>query len=72
MGGFFAPDPPAPAPAPVAVPVAAPDTTAADTQARLDAIDRNRRGLYGTIATSDAGVLQSDSPAATGKSLLGE
>ena len=70
MGGFFAPDPPPPAPAspPVAV-VAANDGA---TQARLDAVERNRRGLYGTIATSDAGVLQSDSPAATGKSLLGE
>jgi hypothetical protein len=70
MGGFFAPDPPAPAP--VSVPVAAPDTTAAETQARLDAVDRNRRGLYGTIATSDAGILQTGSPAAAGKSLLGE
>ena len=69
MGGFFAPDPPAAAPPPAAV--AAPDTTAADAQARLDAIGRNRRGLYGTIATSDAGVLQSGAPAA-GKSLLGE
>ena len=70
MGGFFAPDPPSPAP--VSAPVAVPDTTAADTQARLDAIDRNRRGLYGTIATSDAGALQTSSPAGSGKSLLGE
>jgi hypothetical protein len=70
MGGFFAPD--APSAAPVSAPVAAPDTTAAETQARLDAIDRNRRGLYGTIATSDTGALQTSSPAASGKSLLGE
>ncbi len=68
MGGFFAPDPPPPAPAspPVAV-VAANDGA---TQARLDAVERNRRGLYGTIATSDSGLLQSQAPA--GKSLLGD
>lgn len=70
MGGFFAPDPPAPAPPPAPAAVTT-DPTAAETQARLDTIDRNRRGLYGTIATSDAGVLQSNSPT-SGKSLLGE
>ena len=71
MGGFFAPDSPSPAATVGVAAVATPDTTAADTQARLDAIDRNRRGLSGTIATSDAGVLQTGGPA-TGKSLLGE
>ncbi len=71
MGGFFTPDPPAPAPAPAPAPIATTDTAAADAQTRLDAIDRNRRGLYGTIATSDAGVLQ-PSDTTTGKSLLGE
>ncbi|TAN59976.1 MAG: hypothetical protein EPN20_14260 [Magnetospirillum sp.] len=70
MGGFFAPDPP-PAPAPVAV-VAPTDPAAAETQARLDAVDRNRRGLFGTIATSDSGVLQPIAAASSGKSLLGE
>ena len=69
MGGFFAPSSPAPASAPA--PVVAPDPTVAETQARLDAIDRNRRGLYGTVATSDAGVLQPSDPSA-GKSLLGD
>lgn len=76
MGGFFAPDPPSPSPAPVVVaaPVVQPTTTADDAaaQERLDAIDRNRRGLYGTIATSDSGTL---SPTTTGpgaKSLLGD
>ena len=71
MGGFFSPDPPAAAPAVAPVTVSAPDTSAADAQARLDAIDRNRRGLYGTIATSDAGLLQPATPSAA-KSLLGE
>jgi hypothetical protein len=33
-------------------------------------MERNRRGRYGTIATSERGVLEP--VAATGKSLLGE
>ncbi len=68
MGGFFNPDPPAPQP--VAVPVATTDPNAEATQQRLDAIERNRRGLYGTIATSESGVLQPKS--SPGKSLLGD
>lgn len=71
MGGFFAPDPPAvPAPAPVVLPPA-PDPEAAAAEERLDAVNRNRRGLLGTIATSDVGLLQPGGNRA-GKSLLGE
>lgn len=69
MGGFFASDPPAP-PAPVVLPPAAgPEAAAAEE--RVNAINRNRRGLMGTIATSDAGLLQPGGGRA-GKSLLGE
>ncbi|RAU23820.1 hypothetical protein CU669_01650 [Paramagnetospirillum kuznetsovii] len=68
MGGFFAPDPPSPPPSPPPAPVI--DTQADAAQQRLETIERNRRGLYGTIATSEAGVLQ---PAtSTGKTLLGD
>lgn len=70
MGGFFAPDPPS-APAPVVLPAASTSTEDAAAAERVDAINRNRRGLAGTIAGSESGFLQ---PAATGaaKSLLGE
>ncbi|KIL97452.1 hypothetical protein CCC_00513 [Paramagnetospirillum magnetotacticum MS-1] len=71
MGGFFAPDPPSP-PAPVVLP-ATPSPEDAAASERLDAINRNRRGLLGTIATSETGVLQSaGSGNRTGKTLLGE
>jgi len=77
MGGFFAPSSsPSPAPVVVAAPVvpstpAAPISTADDeAKARQETIERNRRGLYGTIATSDAGLLSPRSQG--GKSLLGE
>ncbi|WP_043745535.1 hypothetical protein [Paramagnetospirillum magneticum] len=71
MGGFFSPDPPSP-PAPVVLP---PSTSAEDsaTADRLDAINRNRRGLLGTIATSETGVLQSSASGnRAAKTLLGE
>ncbi len=67
MGGFFAPDPPPPPPPP---PPATPDPEAAAAEERLLSIGRNRRGLHGTIATSEAGVLQPRT--AAGKTLLGE
>lgn len=71
MGGFFAPDPPsAPAPAVVAATPAV-DAAAAETEERLAAINRNRRGLAGTIATSETGLLQA-SPGRAGKTLLGD
>jgi hypothetical protein len=69
MGGFFAPDPPS-SPAPVVVPTA-PDPETEATAERLDAINRNRRGLMGTIATSETGLLQPSGSRAA-KTLLGE
>ncbi|MBI2235767.1 MAG: hypothetical protein HYU60_02220 [Magnetospirillum sp.] len=63
LGGGQAPSPP-PAPLPQ------PDPEATARQQRLDAMERNRRGRYGTIATSDRGLLEP--VAGTGKSLLGE
>lgn len=72
MGGFFAPDPPSPPPpAPVPSVPAAPDPEIAAAQARQDTIDRNRRGLLGTIATSENGVLLPQ-PTGGAKTLLGE
>ncbi|OAN50360.1 hypothetical protein A6A04_01800 [Paramagnetospirillum marisnigri] len=68
MGGFFTPDPPPPSPPPPPVIVTDPEAEAA--QARQDAIARNRRGLAGTIATSETGLLQPSQ--GVGKSLLGE
>jgi len=70
MGGFFSSDPPAAAPAPVVLP-AAPDPAAEATAERLEAINRNRRGLMGTIATSETGLLQPSGNRAA-KTLLGE
>jgi hypothetical protein len=52
------------------LPPPAPDPETAAAEERLQAINRNRRGLHGTIATSDSGVLQPRTPA--GKTLLGE
>jgi hypothetical protein len=79
MGGLFrAPKPvviapaaaPAPAQAAVAPQQAIEETAAA---ARIEARERARRGLSGTIATSAAGVLGARADfAATRKSLLGE
>jgi hypothetical protein len=69
MGGFFAPDPPS-SPAPVVVaPTTDPEAEAAAE--RLEAINRNRRGMAGTIATSETGVLQS-STGRPAKTLLGD
>lgn len=69
MGGFFAPSS-SPSPAPVVV-APTPDTSAEDAaKARQETVERNRRGLYGTIATSESGLLSSR--ASGGKSLLGE
>ncbi|SEH45207.1 hypothetical protein [Magnetospirillum fulvum] len=71
MGGFFAPSSSS-SPAPVVVAA----TTAADTSAddaaktRQETVERNRRGLYGTIATSETGLLKPRVQG--GKSLLGE
>jgi len=72
MGGFFAPSSsPSPAPVVVAATAAAEDTSAEDAaKTRQETVERNRRGLYGTIATAETGLL---SPRGSGgKSLLGE
>jgi len=76
MGGLFrAPKPivvPAPTPPPAPEPVipAVADTTA--EQGRIEARQRARQGLAGTIATSARGVLAPLPLAVTRKSLLGE
>lgn len=76
MGGIFsAPSPPAPV---VAPPQAqAEDPEAAARAARLEALERRRRGLAGTVNTSFRGVLSQGRlaqslPATDRKSLLGE
>jgi hypothetical protein len=78
MGGLFrAPKPvviappPAPAPAPAVSPAQAAEDVAAVS--RVEARERARRGLGGTIATSARGLLGASADfAATRKSLLGE
>ncbi|MBL4613958.1 MAG: hypothetical protein JKY27_03670 [Magnetovibrio sp.] len=71
MGGLIS-SPSAP-PAPAAAPYVAPDTFAEDeTKARLDAMDRRRRGRSGTIKTSARGLVNLNANAVRKKSLLGE
>jgi len=78
MGGLFrAPKPvviappPAPAPSPPADAAQAAEEAAAAS--RIEARERARRGLAGTIATSARGLLGARADfAATRKSLLGE
>lgn len=67
MGGFFggAPEPPAPPPPP-----AIPDSEVEARRNRQEAIDRNRRGRAGMIATSERGVL--NPVGGNAKRLLGE
>lgn len=70
MGGLLGGNQPSSPP-----PTPLPPTTAADPEEearkeRLEAISRNRRGLFGTIATSERGVL--DTSDGQPKSLLGE
>ncbi len=74
MGGLL----PAPKPAPAApppstpTPAAAPAAPDADSAARLRAVERTRRGVAGTIATSPLGVLEPPPGASARKTLLGE
>jgi hypothetical protein len=71
MGGMFrAPSPPPPVVAPAPAP--AEDPEAAARAARLEALERRRRGLAGTVTTSYRGVLAESLPATDRKSLLGE
>jgi hypothetical protein len=77
MGGMFkAPKPTVVTAAePVAAPAATPaSVTAAAQTARLENQDRGRRGLAGTVATSDRGVLEAAPRAVANarKTLLGE
>lgn len=68
MGGFTS-VPSAPAPAPIP-PV---DTSAEDeTQSRIDAMERRRRGRSSTIRTSARGLVRPNANAAQKKTLLGE
>lgn len=68
MGGFTrAPQAPA---APVPTPVV--DTTVDETQQRLDALERRRRGRSGMIQTSERGLVTPNAKAAQKKNLLGE
>ncbi len=66
MGALFSSS--SPAPAPVVIP--SPPVEDDEAKAREDAVARNRRGLFGTITTSETGLLTPR--AGTGKSLLGE
>jgi hypothetical protein len=74
MGGLFSAPRPVTASTttPAASANAAADEAAAARDARLAALERARRGLGGTIATSDRGVLKPRPGTATRKSLLGE
>ena len=79
MGGLFSVPKPVVAATPVLPQQAAADASAgaanaATTEARQDGAERRRRGLAGTIATSERGVLSPlpALPAAARKTLLGE
>ncbi|MGB0670900.1 MAG: hypothetical protein ACPGNT_05345 [Rhodospirillales bacterium] len=76
MGGFFsspapAPLPPLPQPEPEPAPDPAAEAAEAERQARIDNLERRRRGRAGTITTSDRGLLD-DGSGRSGKTLLGE
>jgi len=72
MGGIFQgpSQPPASAPAPAPAPL--PNPNAGQKQARLDAMDRHRRGRAGTVTTSEHGLVRKKTNASKKKSLLGE
>lgn len=68
MGGLLnSPSaPPMPAPEPL------PDPGVNEQQARMDALERRRRGRAGTITTSDRGLVRTNANAPKKKTLLGE
>ncbi|MBF0246707.1 MAG: hypothetical protein HQL36_01325 [Alphaproteobacteria bacterium] len=69
MGGIFS-SPSMPA---IAAPAPIEDTTAEEEKkARLEGIERRRRGRAGTIHTSERGLLQSAADKPKKKDLLGE
>lgn len=82
MGGLFSAPKPVelPPPAPVAAAESVADAASRNEQAaeeagraaRLRAVERARRGLAGTIATSARGVLDPLPTAAARKTLLGQ
>ncbi len=76
MGGLFrAPKPivvPAPTPLPAAEPVSSAVADGTAEAARIEARQRSRQGLSGTIATSARGVLAPLPLPVARKSLLGE
>lgn len=70
MGGLIS-APQAPT-APIAPPVATDTVTVDETQQRIDALERRRRGRVGTIQTSDRGLVRTSANAPQKKTLLGE
>lgn len=70
MGGFIqAPKAPA---MPVVAPYQQPETGVDETALRMEALDRRRRGLSGTVQTSDRGLVSLNANAPQKKTLLGE
>lgn len=70
MGSLFrAPKAPPPPPLPV---LETPDPEADARKARLEALNRRRRGRAGTIITGRKGILRADARKRSGKHLLGE
>ena len=67
MGGIFSAPSPPPLPKPPTV-----DTQGEQEQARLDALERRRRGRAGTILTSDRGLVHLAAKQHGKKDLLGE
>lgn len=57
-------------PMPAAEPLA--DYAADEAKARVDAMERRRRGRAGTVTTSDRGLVRTNEGAAQKKTLLGE
>jgi len=68
MGGIFS----SPSPPPMPTPAPLPDPAIAEEKARLESMDRRRRGRAGTITTTDRGLLSTNDTAPKKKSLLGE
>jgi hypothetical protein len=72
MGGLFDP-PKAPRVAsPPTVPAARPNLMKLESQQRLDALQRQQRGIAGTIVTSPRGLLTPATAVGEQKTLLGE
>jgi len=69
MGGILS-SPKAPPAMPAPEPL--PDPAIAEEKARVDAMDRRRRGRAGTITTTERGLLSTNGKAPQKKSLLGE